>query len=83
MIGRGKIIAITIIAAFDAFFLGFALGFNSKHALVENPGLPPVTVKTFKADLNKRRSEEDQIKYLEKMIKTNIQFQKTRLKEIF
>ena len=45
---RAKIITITIIAAIDAFFIGFALGFNSKHAAVEDPSLPPVTLEEFK-----------------------------------
>ena len=47
---KGKIIAITIIAAIDAFFIGFAIGFNSKHAVIEDPSLAPVDVEKLKKD---------------------------------
>lgn len=50
---RGKIITITVIATVDAFFIGFAVGFNSKHAAVEDPSLPPVSIEKIQQNSKK------------------------------
>ncbi len=46
---RAKFYAITLICAVDAFFVCFAIGFNSKQALVEDPSLPPITLENDSA----------------------------------
>lgn len=39
---RGAVLFITLISTVDAFFFGFAYGFNSRHSLIVDPSLPPV-----------------------------------------
>ena len=51
---KGKIMLITIIAAIDAFLVFFAIGFNSKHALVEDPSLPPVDMEKVRKSVEER-----------------------------
>ncbi|MBX9669302.1 MAG: hypothetical protein K2X93_16880 [Candidatus Obscuribacterales bacterium] len=37
---KAKLLAITIFATVDAFFVAFTVGFNSRHALVGDPAIP-------------------------------------------
>jgi hypothetical protein len=54
---KGKIMLITIIAAIDAFLVFFAIGFNSKHALVEDPSLPPVDMEKVRQSVEEREAK--------------------------
>lgn len=54
---RGKILVITIIAAIDSFLVFFAIGFNSKHALVEDPSLPPVDMAQVRKSVEEREAK--------------------------
>ena len=54
---KGKILLITIIAALDAFLVFFAIGFNSKHALVEDPSLPPVDMEKVRKSVEEREAK--------------------------
>jgi len=51
---RGKIILTTILAAINSFLIFFAIGFNSKHALVEDPSLPPVDMAQVRKSVEER-----------------------------
>lgn len=54
---RGKILLITILAAVNSFLVFFAIGFNSKHALVEDPSLPPVDMEQVRKSLEQREAK--------------------------
>lgn len=47
---KAKFFFITVFAAVDAYFAGFALGFNSRHALIGDPKIPAPIVEVKKAD---------------------------------
>jgi|AGTN01.2.fsa_nt_gi hypothetical protein len=54
---RGKILLITILAAVNSFLVFFAIGFNSKHALVEDPSLPPVDMEQVRKSVEQREAK--------------------------
>lgn len=39
---RAKFIFISVVMTMDAFFVGYAAGFNSRHVLIVDPKLPPL-----------------------------------------
>ncbi len=56
---RGTVLFITLISTVDAFFFGFAYGFNSRHSLIVDPSLPPVSVQKNDAKVNVKISDID------------------------
>lgn len=54
---RGAVLFITLISTVDAFFFGFAYGFNSRHSLIIDPSLPPVKQVEEKAKVNVKISD--------------------------
>lgn len=41
---KAKFFFLTVFATVDAYFAGFALGFNSRHALIADPSIKPPQV---------------------------------------
>lgn len=54
---RGKILLITVLAAMNSFLIFFAIGFNSKHALVEDPSLPPIDMAQVRKSIEEREAK--------------------------
>lgn len=56
---RGTFLFITLLSTVDAFFGGFAFGFNTRHCLVIDPTMPPVKHEAKKSEAIKNVTVSD------------------------